>query len=184
MSRNRITVGPKSIICQETELRGEISIGSGTVLHPQCRIIAENGPIYIGKNNIIEENVIIFNKQSTPLVIGDENEFEVGCCKVYIIELCHFNYVEGTRIGNNNIMEARSRILGSTAIGNYCVFGAGCSTENNETIPDLTVLYGSASKRRTQSQPLPTQETLHARHLDYLREVLPKYNHLKKLEPN
>lgn len=34
----------------------------GTVLHPQCRVIAENGPIYIGKNNIIEENVIIFNK--------------------------------------------------------------------------------------------------------------------------
>lgn len=35
---------------------------TGTVLHPQCRVIAENGPIYIGKNNIIEENVIIFNK--------------------------------------------------------------------------------------------------------------------------
>ncbi|KAI7902756.1 trimeric LpxA-like protein, partial [Cokeromyces recurvatus] len=158
--RNRITVGPKSIICQETELRGEISIG--TVLHPQCRIIAENGPIYIGKNNIIEENVIIFNKQSTPLVID----------------------VEGTRIGNNNIMEARSRILGSTAVGNYCVFGAGCSTESNETIPDLTVIYGAESKRRTQSQPLPEQAILHTRHLDYLREVLPKYNHLKKLETN
>lgn len=62
--------------------------------------------------------------------------------------------VEGTRIGNNNIVEARARIVGSTAIGNYCVVGAGCSTENNETIPDLTVIYGSDSKRRTQSEPL------------------------------
>ncbi|KAI8095154.1 trimeric LpxA-like protein [Thamnidium elegans] len=168
MSRNRITAGIKSVVCQETELRGEISIG--TVLHPQCRVIAENGPIYIGKNNIIEENVIIFNKNSTPLVIGDDNEFEVGC------------YVEGSRIGNNNIVEARGKILGSTAVGNYCVIGSGCSTENNETIADLTVIYGSQSKRRIQNEPLATQATLHARHLDYLREVLPKYNHLKKLE--
>ncbi|CEI91362.1 hypothetical protein RMCBS344292_05657 [Rhizopus microsporus] len=177
MIRNRITAGPKSIVCQETELRGEISIGAGTVLHPQCRIIAENGPIYIGKDNIIEENVVIFNKDQltpirnpTPLVIGDNNEFEVGC------------YVEGSRIGNNNIIEARGRILGNTAIGNHCVIGAGCSTESNETIPDLTVIYGADSKRRIQSEPLPSQATLHARHLDYLQEVLPKYNHLKKLE--
>jgi dynactin-6 len=28
MNRNRITAGPKSIVCQETELRGEISIGN------------------------------------------------------------------------------------------------------------------------------------------------------------
>ncbi|KAL9538919.1 hypothetical protein PS6_011411 [Mucor atramentarius] len=169
-ARNRITAGPKSVVCQETELKGEISIGAGTVLHPQCRVIAENGPIYIGKNNIIEENVIIFNKNSTPLVIGDDNEFEVGC------------YVEGARIGNNNIVESRARIVGSTSVGNYCVIGSACSTESNETIPDLTIIYGSQSKRRCQSEPLATQATLHARHLDYLREVLPKYNHLKKLE--
>ncbi|KAI9345411.1 trimeric LpxA-like protein, partial [Pilaira anomala] len=158
-NRNRITAGPKSVVCQETELRGEISIG--TVLHPQCRVVAENGPIYIGRNNIIEENVIIFNKYTITNLNVD---------------------IEGSRIGNHNIVEARGKILGSTAVGNYCVIGSGCSTENNETIADLTVIYGSQSKRRTQNEPLATQATLHARHLDYLREVLPKYNHLKKLE--
>jgi dynactin-6 len=62
--------------------------------------------------------------------------------------------VEGSRIGNNNIVEARARILGSTAVGNYCVIGSACSTESNETISDLTVIYGSHSKRRTQNEPL------------------------------
>ncbi|KAI8988498.1 trimeric LpxA-like protein, partial [Mycotypha africana] len=156
--RNRITAGLKSVVCQETELRGEISIG--TVLHPQCRIIAENGPIYIGKNNIIEEKVTIFNRKA----------------------LKEMQYVEGTHIGNNNVIEARARIIGSSSIGNYCVIGAGCSTESNEAIGDFTVIYGAESKRRMQSQPLPAQAALHARHLEYLREVLPKYNHLKKLE--
>ncbi|KAI8329440.1 trimeric LpxA-like protein [Chlamydoabsidia padenii] len=168
MSRNRITAGPKTVVCQETDLKGEVSIGA--VLHPQCRIIAENGPIYIGKNNIIEENSIIFNKNAAPLVIGDENVFEVGC------------YVEGSRIGNNNVIGTRSRVLGNTIIGNHCVIGAACSTEMNETIEDMVVIYGSQPSRRNQSTILPGQAALHSRHLEYLREVLPKYNHLKRVE--
>lgn len=68
--------------------------------------------------------------------------------------------VEGSRIGNNNIVEARGTILGSTAVGNYCVIGSGCSTENNETIADLTVIYGSQSKRRTQNEPLAVSDKL------------------------
>ncbi|KAG2219424.1 hypothetical protein INT45_010615 [Circinella minor] len=158
MSRNRITAGPRAVICQETYLQGEISIGAGTVLHPQCRIVAEKGPIYIGKNNIIEENVTIFNKNASPLVIGDENVFEVGC------------YVEGAHIGNNNIVEARAKVLGTTTIGHHCIIGAACATEVNETISDMTVVYGSKSNRRQQSEVFPTQAALHARHLDYLRE--------------
>ena len=34
----------------------------GTVLHPQSKILAESGPITIGKDNIIEECVVIINK--------------------------------------------------------------------------------------------------------------------------
>jgi len=36
--------------------------GSRTVIHPKARIIAEDGPIYIGENNIVEELVQIINK--------------------------------------------------------------------------------------------------------------------------
>lgn len=74
--------------------------------------------------------------------------------KFFRHELTNFEDVEGSRIGNNNIIEARGRILGNTSIGNYCVIGAGCLTENNETLPDSTVIYGAESKRRTQNEPL------------------------------
>ena len=36
--------------------------GSRTVIHPKARIIAEDGPIIIGENNIIEELVQIINR--------------------------------------------------------------------------------------------------------------------------
>ncbi|CAM0139435.1 unnamed protein product [Umbelopsis sp. WA50703] len=102
-SRTKVKVGAKSVVCQEAELRGEITIGNGsmffcgpgTVLHPRCRVVAESGPIVIGANNIVEENAIIFNKNTTPLIIGDNNVFEVGC------------YVEGLGIGHKNTIEAR-----------------------------------------------------------------------------
>ncbi|RUS16474.1 hypothetical protein BC937DRAFT_91159 [Endogone sp. FLAS-F59071] len=148
MLRPKITFGTRSIVCQETELKGEITIG--TVLHPQCKLLAEGGPIILGSDNIVEENVIILD-------------------------------VEGSKIGNQNIVEAKARIIGTTSIGDNCVIGTGCSTEMNETVPNNTVIYGYNHNRRMQANISKPQSTLHARHLDYLREVLPKYNHLKPI---
>lgn len=34
----------------------------GTILHPRCTILALLGPIIIGSNCIIEENVVIVNR--------------------------------------------------------------------------------------------------------------------------
>ena len=49
-------------MCSECDLQGDITIGTRTVIHPRARIIASAGPIYIGENNIIEEQVQIINK--------------------------------------------------------------------------------------------------------------------------
>jgi len=157
------------VICQEADLRGEITIGAGTVLHPRCRIVAETGPIVLGTNNIVEENAVIFNKNSTPLIIGDDNVFEVGC------------YIEGLGIGNRNVIEARARLIGTTMIGNNCVIGSACTTDLHEKMEDNTVIHGADCSRRTQQPPSSAQGSLHLRHLEYLREMLPKYNHLKQL---
>ncbi|KAF0415916.1 trimeric LpxA-like protein [Gigaspora margarita] len=139
MPKECFAIGKRAVVCQDTEMKGEIDIGSGTVLHPQCKILAESGPIIIGSNNIIEENVTIINKQPTPLIIGDENVFEVGC------------YVEGSKIGNKNIIEAKARVLGNTSLGDNCVIGAVCSTKKDEAIPNNTVIYGDHHNRRTQT---------------------------------
>jgi NDP-sugar pyrophosphorylase family protein len=48
-----------------------------------------------------------------------------------------------------------ARVLGNTIIGNHCVIGAACSTEMNETIDDMVVIYGNQPSRRTQSTILP-----------------------------
>ena len=37
-----------AVVCNECELRGDITIGARTVIHPKARIVAESGPIIIG----------------------------------------------------------------------------------------------------------------------------------------
>ncbi|CAI2175685.1 10413_t:CDS:2 [Funneliformis geosporum] len=165
-----LNIGKRAVVCQDIELKGEIQIGAG-------------GPIIIGQNNIVEENVTILNKLTrtlkqfllqilnfrlpTALTIGDDNVFEVGC------------YVEGSKIGSKNIIEAKARILGSTSLGNNCVVGAVCSTKEDENISDNTVIFGDHHNRRIQTASANQLSSLHTRHLDYLREVLPKFNHIR-----
>lgn len=48
-----------------------MSVGSRTVIHPKARIIAEDGPIIIGENNIIEELVQVINRSVHDPVYGE-----------------------------------------------------------------------------------------------------------------
>ena len=58
----RLKIASGAIVCSESELQGEITIGSRTVVHPRAKILALSGPIVIGDNNIIEEQVQIINR--------------------------------------------------------------------------------------------------------------------------
>ena len=59
-----LTVSPGAVVCNESKLLGEVSIGARTVVHPKATIIAEAGPIIIGENNLIEEQAVIVNARN------------------------------------------------------------------------------------------------------------------------
>ncbi|BGP15886.1 hypothetical protein JCM10213v2_003878 [Rhodosporidiobolus nylandii] len=107
-------VGTKTAVVQDCELRGDITLGSGTVLQPKCTVIAAAGPIIFGSNNIVEEQAIIVNRHKAPLIIGDNNLFEVGC------------RIESPSIGSHNTFGIKSRVSPHVAVGSNCVVGAGC----------------------------------------------------------
>ncbi|VDO46901.1 unnamed protein product [Onchocerca flexuosa] len=76
----RFTIASDAVVCKEAILEGEITIGSGTVVHPTAVIRATNGPIIIGENNNIEETSVIenLNENGETLLIGRDNVFEIG----------------------------------------------------------------------------------------------------------
>lgn len=219
--RDNLTVGTRVIIAQDADLRGEISVGSGTVIHPKATLLALQGPISIGSNCIIEETAVIVNRKSTPMRIGDNNLFEVGC------------RIEAASVGSYNVFEVRSKVAHNIRIGSYSVVGAGCTvlprpiTDEQlagifddkeeeakgieqhqdhddealegselkpksmqreeevvfEELPDRTVVFGADSRRRFWSgEGAQQQAALHAKHLEYLRDAIPRTHKLKLIQ--
>ncbi|KAG0253166.1 hypothetical protein BG011_006512 [Mortierella polycephala] len=165
MTRPKLTINSRALVCQDNDLRGEIFVG--TVLHPQCKVLATGGPIMFGNGNIVEENATIINRGPEALIIGDNNVFEVG------------SVMEGIKIGSCNTLEVRSHVKAGTWLGDECVIGTVCSTNENEILPDRTVIYGTKNDRRVFSGNRSNQKQVHTRHLEYLMQILPKFNHAR-----
>ncbi|PIA19630.1 dynactin subunit 6 [Coemansia reversa NRRL 1564] len=166
----RLHLAPRALVCKNAVIEGDVQIGNGTVVHVGASIIAKSGPIVIGANNIICERATIINNHSTPLMIGDGNLLETD------------SRIEGRGIGHRNIVQVRSKVTGSSTLGNNCVVSATCSTEPTENVPDNTVLYGNPQSRRTRVDADTDHSAVHIKHLEYIHEMLPRYNHIIEAE--
>lgn len=175
-SRARAKIAAGAVVCVESEIRGDVTIGARTVVHPKARIIAEAGPIVIGEGNLIEEQALIINsypenimpdsENTEPkcMTIGINNVFEVGCVS------------QALKIGDNNVIESKADVGRNVILTSGCIVGSCCQVNTCEVIPENTVIYGSACMRRVQTER-PQPQTLQ---LDFLMKILPNYHHLKK----
>ncbi|KAJ3567718.1 hypothetical protein NP233_g6178 [Leucocoprinus birnbaumii] len=171
--RDKFTIHSKAVVCQDVELKGDITIGSGTIIHPKATIFAIAGPIIIGSGCIIEEAAIIVNRKKETMRIGDDNLFEIGC------------RVECPSVGDANTISTRARVHHTVSIGSYCAIGAACLLVPtvDEVLPDYTVVYGPSAERRIWSGRGKIQEAdLRRKHADYLKETLPKFNRLRRVD--
>ncbi|KAJ2705231.1 hypothetical protein FB645_002629 [Coemansia sp. IMI 203386] len=166
----RMQIAPRALVCKNTVIEGDVHIGNETVVHVGASILAKNGPIIIGSGNIISERAVIVNHHSTPLTIGDDNLIETDA------------RIEGRGMGHRNTVQVRAVVAGSSTLGNDCVVGATCSTAPNENVPDNTVLFGNPQSRRTRADGNPEHRFTHKKHLDYIHEMLPRYNHIIEAE--
>ncbi|KAF9532222.1 trimeric LpxA-like protein [Crepidotus variabilis] len=171
--RDKFTIHSKAVVCQDVELKGDITIGAGSIVHPKATIFAIAGPIVIGMSCIIEEGAIIVNRRKEVMRIGDDNLFEIGC------------RVEAPSIGNFNTVSTKARVHHTVRMSSYCVIGAGVLLvpTDDQYLDDYTVVYGPAAEERTWSGRGKIQEAdLRRKHAEYLREMLPKFNRLRRGE--
>ncbi|XP_064415548.1 dynactin subunit 6 isoform X2 [Latimeria chalumnae] len=174
LGNRSVKIAPGAVVCVESEIRGDVTVGPRTVIHPKARIIAEAGPIIIGEGNLIEEQALIRNSypenitpetenvEPKPMTIGTNNVFEVGC------------YSQAMKIGDNNVIESKATVGKNVILTSGCIVGTCCEVNTCEVIPENTVIYGSGCQRRVQTERPQTLQ------LDFLMKILPNYHHLKK----
>ncbi|KAH8413453.1 hypothetical protein KR009_011343, partial [Drosophila setifemur] len=168
----RIKIMPKAVVCEESNLRGDITFSAGCVVHPSATVIAEAGPIIIGENCIIEEYATIAHRlvpdgewdNTNILSIGHHNVFEVGC------------NVEAARIGDKNVFESKCYVGRGVTVSSGCVVGAGIKMNTGQLLPENTVVYGAQGLQREAIDKQGSQNL----QIDFLRKVLPNYHHLRK----
>jgi len=163
-----VSISSGAVVPRDCTLEGNISIGEGTVLHPRCKIIAENGSIAIGKGNIIEEHATIINSYSEVMRIGSYNLIETGA------------RVSSRRVGDRNTIEIRAVLSEGTVVGNDCVVGVNVRIPPNEVLPDSVVVFGPLNTHRTLTDTKEAHLSMHVRHLQLLASTLPKFHPVQK----
>lgn len=153
----------------DADLWGEIEIGSGTVIHPRCKIDASLGAIRLGQNCVVEEGAELISTPSG-MTVGDGNVFRTRC------------HVSSTTIGSNSTFESACRVSANVTVGDFCTVGAGCRV-GADGVPDAlverTVVYGDGTRRVWSGEGVGQQLALHAKHLVYLRDMLPRAHKLR-----
>ncbi|KAI8896902.1 hypothetical protein BC833DRAFT_595763 [Globomyces pollinis-pini] len=149
----------KNVILKGNLIPDEVQIGQGNVL--QSQMVLE-GQITIGNNNIFEDRVQIMATTGQSIVIGDNNHFHTGCL------------IYAKSIGSNNDFQPFSVVKSGSIILNNCVINPKCTVEADSKLDNVT-LYNNGSLRKTSN----LHGLLHAKHLDYLTQVLPKYHELQ-----
>lgn len=166
-----LQIGTDCIICEQAEIKGNVTIGNNSIVHPKARIIAEAGPIIIGEGNLIEEKAVIWHRASenssgtTPvMIIGSLNVFEV------------FSHCQALKVGDKNIFEPKSFVDREVVVTDGCFIGAGCRLMGAEVLEKQTSVSG-AHCCRTQS----AGSSSHALQMETLAKTLPLHNIIKKV---
>ncbi|KAF1769119.1 hypothetical protein GCK72_000933 [Caenorhabditis remanei] len=166
-----VSIASSTVVCVEADIKGEVLIKEGCVVHPHVIIDASNGPIYIGDNNIFEEfSVIRNNSEGQPMIIGDSNIFEVH-------SKCSAKYV-----GSRNVIGVHAVLEDGCSVSDDCSVAARCRVYAKQNLEPFVAIYGQTNAHRTTITPnlTPTVQ------LEFLRKILPSYHHLygkKKAAP-
>eukprot|EP00919_Chromeraceae_sp_WS-2016_P073421 GHVR01173632.1.p1 GENE.GHVR01173632.1~~GHVR01173632.1.p1 ORF type:complete len:315 (-),score=79.95 GHVR01173632.1:354-1298(-) len=168
-SKHQYEIHEEAFVCQQSAILGVVVVGKGSVIHPACVINAGSGRIEIGCNNIIEEQVEITNTKEGKMVIGNYNIIEVGS-KITDVD----------SIGNSNVFETKCEIHEGAKIGNGCTVGVLSIVPPGEVMEDESVIYGTNSVKGSEPGALEQHELLLARHVEILREILPKSHYSKR----
>nr|KAJ3420341.1 Dynactin subunit 6 [Polyrhizophydium stewartii] len=154
--------GQSNVVCANVQITGAcVELGMGNVFQPLVRIIQADGAgaIIIGNNNIFEEQVTIFNS-ANEMHIGDNNLFNSGCVP-----------------SSHERLTLREALLGDESqVGDGCIIGPRCTIAARRRVPANSIIFGQEHTARAQSPATPAAQAVHIKHVEYLREVLPKYH--------
>ena len=173
MAESKLTLSATAVVSDDAELIGTISIGSSSILHPKCSVLATAAPIVVGERTIVEDRAVLENATTGDdgissavaamvMTIGNGNLFESGCV------------IRSTYIGHSNWFEPKSETHAGSVIGNNCTIGSGVVIARGEKVPDNTIIvcvqddqgYARRIVRKQKDYMIKTKQAITQKYID------------------
>lgn len=122
-------VAESAFISEGAYIIGDVVIGEGCAAFPGAVVRGDFGPIRIGANVMIEDNVVVHGAPSG-LDIGDG------------VTLGHGAVINSRFIGSKVLIGMNATILHDSEIGNRCIIAAGAVVGQGMKVPDDSFVAG------------------------------------------
>ncbi len=155
-------IAESAFISDGAYIIGDVEIGEGCAAFPGAVIRGDFGLIRIGKNVMIEDNVVLHGAPSG-LDIGDG------------VTLGHGAVVNSRRIGTRVLIGMNATILHDSEIGDRCIIAAGAVVGQGMKVPDGSFVAGVPGRvvgkaTKEQLQWVEHDPELYSWWLDMLQE--------------
>ncbi len=119
-----------NFIHDKSNIEGEVSLGDNVSVWSFASVRGDEGPIVIGDNTSVQDNVTIHGKVS----IGKN------------VTIGHGAVIHGAKVGDNVLIGMNSTILDGVEIGDWCIIGAGSLLSPNTKIETESLVIGLPGK--------------------------------------
>ncbi|MBN2283239.1 MAG: gamma carbonic anhydrase family protein [Deltaproteobacteria bacterium] len=121
-------------IAEGVRIYGDVRIGAGSSLWFNAVIRGDEGPIVIGRDTNIQDNVVIHSDLMTGTTIGDN--VTIGHCAV----------IRGCTIEDNVMVGMNATVMSNAVIGEGSIIGANSFIPYNATYPAHSLIIGSPAR--------------------------------------
>ncbi len=130
-------IAESAFISEAAYIIGNVVIGERSAAFPGAVVRADYGPIRVGDDVLIEDNVVLHGDPNG-LVIGDS------------VTLGHGAVVNSRRIGHHVLIGMNATVLHDAVIGNRCIIAAGAVVGEGMMVPDGSFVTGVPGRVRGQ----------------------------------
>jgi len=126
--------GISAYIADNATVTGDVSIARDVGIWYGAVIRADRNSITIGEGSNIQDNAVVHNTLTSPVVIGEE------------VSVGHGAIVHGATIGNRVLVGMGAIVMNGAVIGEDSIIAAGAVVTEGKIIPPRSLVMGVPGK--------------------------------------
>jgi len=155
------TIHESVFIAEGARIYGDVKILEGASVWFNAVIRGDEGPVEIGMDTIVQDNVVIHSDLGMPLNIGKR------------VTIGHGAVIRSCKIGSDVMVGMNATVMSKSEIGEQSIVGANALISYDQHFPPQSLIIGSPAKA---VRPLtPEEQTYNQIAIDIYKDLIQRY---------